>query len=242
MFNIETLRSKSVTELTKILKDLGVKVARNSTENDKIFAILDFQASNPKVAKEYFGATESIIDTEEKAAEKPAKAPARKAAPKKTAAKPKTEAKAEQTPKAEEKIETEEKPSPEPIQEEVKAEPTETAEDISAPAAKKKRKRVSTTNATVTETVQEKPELHKNTESPEPAPAEERPKSTRIRSNRRRPANVAMIPALNNRLAKNAMRISCQTVFVSIWPCSPRLAEVKVMASISIRPLIKATP
>lgn len=175
MFNIETLRSKSVTELTKILKDLGVKVARNSTENDKIFAILDFQASNPKVAKEYFGATESIIDTEEKAAEKPAKAPARKAAPKKTAAKPKTEAKAEQTPKAEEKIETEEKPSPEPIQEEVKAEPTETAEDISAPAAKKKRKRVSTTNATVTETVQEKPELHKNTESPEPAPAEERP-------------------------------------------------------------------
>ncbi len=171
MFNIETLRSKSVTELTKILKDLGVKVARNSTENDKIFAILDFQASNPKVAKEYFGATESSIDTEEKAAEKPAKAPARKAAPKKAAAKPK----AEQTPKAEEKIETEEKPSSEPIQEEVKAEPTETTEEISAPAAKKKRKRVSTTNATVTETLQEKPEIHKNTESPEPAPAEERP-------------------------------------------------------------------
>ena len=56
MFNIETLRSKSVTELTKILKDLGVKVARNSNENDKIFAILDFQASNPKVAKDYFNA------------------------------------------------------------------------------------------------------------------------------------------------------------------------------------------
>jgi transcription termination factor Rho len=83
MFNIETLRSKSVTELTKILKDLGVKVARNSTENDKIFAILDFQASNPKVAKEYFNATESSIAAEEKATEKPAKAPARKAAPKK---------------------------------------------------------------------------------------------------------------------------------------------------------------
>jgi transcription termination factor Rho len=66
MFNIETLRSKSVTELTKILKDLGVKVARNSNENDKIFAILDFQASNPKVAKDYFNATETTsINTEE---------------------------------------------------------------------------------------------------------------------------------------------------------------------------------
>lgn len=175
MFNIETLRSKSVTELTKILKDLGVKVARNSTENDKIFAILDFQASNPKVAKEYFNATESSIAAEEKATEKPAKAPARKAAPKKTAAKSKTEAKAEQNPKAEEKTETEEKPLQEPVQEEVKAEPAEVTEEASSPAAKKKRKRVSTANATVTETLQEKPEPHKNTESPEPAPAEERP-------------------------------------------------------------------
>lgn len=175
MFNIETLRSKSVTELTKILKDLGVKVARNSTENDKIFAILDFQASNPKVAKEYFNATESSIAAEEKATEKPAKAPARKAAPKKTAAKSKTEAKAEQNPKAEEKTETEEKPLQEPVQEEVKAEPAEVSEEASSPAAKKKRKRVSTANATVTETLQEKPEPHKNTESPEPAPAEERP-------------------------------------------------------------------
>jgi transcription termination factor Rho len=83
MFNIETLRSKSVTELTKILKDLGVKVARNSNENDKIFAILDFQASNPKVAKDYFNATETSVNTEEAPAEKPAKAPAKKAAPKK---------------------------------------------------------------------------------------------------------------------------------------------------------------
>lgn len=54
MFNIETLRSKSVTELSEILKDLGVKVSRNSTNNDKIFAILDFQASNPKVTREYY--------------------------------------------------------------------------------------------------------------------------------------------------------------------------------------------
>lgn len=58
MFNIESLQLKSTTELTKICKDLGIKVARNSTENDKVFAILDFQAANPKVAKEYYNATE----------------------------------------------------------------------------------------------------------------------------------------------------------------------------------------
>ena len=58
MFNIESLQSKSTTELTKICKDLGIKVARNSPENDKVFAILDFQAANPKVAKEYYNATE----------------------------------------------------------------------------------------------------------------------------------------------------------------------------------------
>lgn len=177
MFNIETLRSKSVTELTKILKDLGVKVARNSTENDKIFAILDFQASNPKVAKEYFNATESSTDTGEETAEKTVKAPARKAAPKKTAAKPKTEVKAptEQKPKAEEKIETEEKSSEEPKQEEVKPEQVITAEETSSAAAKKKRKRVAPANTAPTEILQEKQETPKNTETQESAPAEERP-------------------------------------------------------------------
>ncbi len=62
MFNIESLQSKSTTELTKICKDLGIKVARNSTENDKVFAILDFQAANPKVAKEYYNATEEKLE------------------------------------------------------------------------------------------------------------------------------------------------------------------------------------
>ena len=82
MFNIETLRSKSESELTKITKDLGVKLARNSTDNDKIFAILDFQASNTKVAKDYFNATETTMTTEENAAPAPKKT-ARKPAPKK---------------------------------------------------------------------------------------------------------------------------------------------------------------
>jgi len=183
MFNIETLRSKSVTELTKILKDLGVKVARNSTENDKIFAILDFQASNPKVAKEYFNATEISTNTEEKPAEKPAKAPARKVAPKKTAAKTKAEAKpAEETkPKAEEKAEVEVK---EPVSEEQKSEETKaepaaaTEEQTAAAQAKKKRKRVSPANTTNAEAPQEKTEAPKNTESQESASAEEKPNNT----------------------------------------------------------------
>ena len=56
------LRSKSETELASILKEFGVKVAKTSTDNDKIFAILDFQASNPKIAKDFFNATEPIAD------------------------------------------------------------------------------------------------------------------------------------------------------------------------------------
>ncbi len=169
MFNIETLRSKSVTELTKILKDLGVKVARNSNENDKIFAILDFQASNPKVAKDYFNATEASVTAEEKPAEKPAKAPAKKAATKKEPKqKPQAKAPAEATTeeKTVEKEIVAEEPKPE-----IKAEQTEEASSTAAPA-KKKRKRVSgNTNAET----QERTEAPKNTEPQESAPAEEKP-------------------------------------------------------------------
>nr|WP_315030522.1 transcription termination factor Rho [uncultured Chryseobacterium sp.] len=176
MFNIETLRSKSVTELTKILKDLGVKVARNSNENDKIFAILDFQASNPKVSKDYFNATETTsISTEEVVTEKPVKAPVRKAAvPKKPAAKPKAVAKTPVEPKVEEQVE-EKTPAVEEIKpEEPKIEAVAATEDVSGAAAKKKRKRVPT-NTGNTEISQEKPETPKNTESQEPAQAEEKP-------------------------------------------------------------------
>ncbi|MEY8758502.1 transcription termination factor Rho [Chryseobacterium tongliaoense] len=178
MFNIETLRSKSVTELTKILRDLGVKVARNSTENDKIFAILDFQASNPKVSKDYFNATETSMNTEEKPAEKEAKAPVKKAAPKRTA-KPKAEAKApaETQPKVEEQTENraaESKPVSEEVKpEERKAEATE--EGSTSAAAKKKRKRVSPNTGNTENPVQEKTEAPKNTDPQESAPAEEKP-------------------------------------------------------------------
>ncbi|WP_426481072.1 transcription termination factor Rho [Chryseobacterium sp. R2ACT005] len=190
MFNIETLRSKSVTELTKILKDLGVKVARTSNENDKIFAILDFQASNPKVAKDYFNATETTsVTTEEAPADKPVKAPARKAVPKKPAAKPKTntntntKAPAEE-PKAEEKVEEKVPASEEVKPEEPKAEVAAITEESAASAqAKKKRKRVST-NAGNAEVSQEKTEAPKNTESQEPAQAEEKPNNPQQQANR----------------------------------------------------------
>ncbi|MDL1913888.1 MAG: transcription termination factor Rho [Bergeyella sp.] len=65
MFNIETLRSKSESELTKISRDLGLKITKNSSENDKIFAILDFQASNPQIAKEYYQTEEKTKKVEE---------------------------------------------------------------------------------------------------------------------------------------------------------------------------------
>jgi len=176
MFNIETLRSKSVTELTKILKDLGVKVARNSNDNDKIFAVLDFQASNPKVAKDYFNATETSMDTEEKPADKPAKAPVKKAAPKRQPAKHKAEAKAptEESPKAEEKVE-EKMPAAEEIkQEEPKAETVSAPEENNSAQARKKRKRV-TANTGNTETPQERAEAPKNAEPQGSAPSEEKP-------------------------------------------------------------------
>lgn len=88
MFNIETLQSKSVSDLAKITKDLGVKLAKNSTDNDKIFAILDFQASNTKLAKDYFNATENPMNTEEQPNPAPKKTVAKKPAPRKKAEKP----------------------------------------------------------------------------------------------------------------------------------------------------------
>lgn len=86
MFNIETLRSKSLPELTKIAKDLGVKISRNSSEETIVFAILDFQASNPKITKDYYSATEKIMEEnkEKPAVEKPQKAKPKPVAKKKT--------------------------------------------------------------------------------------------------------------------------------------------------------------
>ena len=85
MFNIEMLRSKSDSELTLILKEFGIKIAKSATENDKIFAILDFQASNPKIAKDYYSSTLPAQSVAEPSAT--TKAVAEKPAAKKTPAK-----------------------------------------------------------------------------------------------------------------------------------------------------------
>ena len=122
MFDIESLKSKSDTELTKISKDLGVSVKKNSDTNERIYAILDFQASNPQVTKDYLsGGTEAKAAPEasaepKKRGRKPgAKAVAKKpaeAAPEKVTEPVKEEVVAE-APKAEEKKEVEAKPQQE---------------------------------------------------------------------------------------------------------------------------------
>lgn len=82
MFNIETLRSKSLQDLTEISKALGIKIPKNSTEDTIVFSILDFQASNPKISKDYFNATQ--ISMEENTNNAPVSKPAKsKPAPKK---------------------------------------------------------------------------------------------------------------------------------------------------------------
>ena len=78
MFNIESLQTKSATELIKICKDLGIKISRNSTDNDKIFAILDFQATNSKMVKDYYDTIQITI------AEKPSTTTIEKKKKKKT--------------------------------------------------------------------------------------------------------------------------------------------------------------
>ena len=183
MFNIETLRSRTVTELTKILKDLGVKVARNSSENDKIFAILDFQASNPKVTKDYFNSTETNVPVEEKAVEKEGtEAPIKKATPKKTTkTKTSTKSSEEKPTKARTKAEVEDKKeetlteTPQEVtpQQEVEEKPVTNT-------PKQKRKRVSTNNKTAENSLVENSENDTNVptqESPVKEEKQNRPQS-----------------------------------------------------------------
>ncbi len=91
MFNIETLKSKSEEELAKLSKDLGVNLAKKSSPEDTVFAILDYQASNPKIIKDYLNANQENMNknTEENSGEKAA--PAKKRG-RKPAEKPKQEA------------------------------------------------------------------------------------------------------------------------------------------------------
>ena len=79
MFNIETLRSKSDEELIKLSKDLGVKLAKKSSPEETVFAILDYQDSNPKVIKDYLNATtENMNNTNEEQPKEKTQAAAKK--------------------------------------------------------------------------------------------------------------------------------------------------------------------
>ena len=87
MFNIETLQSKSDQELTKLSKDLGVKLDKKNTPEQTVFAILDFQASNPNIVKDYLNANPEPMSTKSEEPT-PEKKPAAKRT-KKPVAKPK---------------------------------------------------------------------------------------------------------------------------------------------------------
>ena len=94
MFKIETLRSKTDAELSQISKDLNVKNPRNSTQEEKVFAILDFQASNTKQVLDYLKEN-SVVNSDqtttvETAVEKKP-TPRKKPVPRKKAAEVKAE-------------------------------------------------------------------------------------------------------------------------------------------------------
>ncbi len=131
MFNIETLRSKSDEELTKLSKDLGVKLAKKSTPEETVFAILDYQASNPKIIKDYLNANPENMN------KTPDETPKDKAsAPKKRGRKPaeKTVEKQEETPTVAETTLTETSATEAPPAGEIKTQ---------TPSKKKQRARIS---------------------------------------------------------------------------------------------------
>ncbi|WP_374441754.1 transcription termination factor Rho [Epilithonimonas sp.] len=153
MFNIETLRSKSDEELAKLSKDLGVKLAKKSTPEETVFAILDYQASNPKVIKDYLNAnTENMNNTPDETPKE------NTPAPKKRGRKPaeKTAEKQEEMPTAIEK----------PVIEETASEDAKTQNQ----PKKKQRTRISQakTEETTTETAAETPKAEEKTEETRP--------------------------------------------------------------------------
>ena len=187
MFNIETLRSKSLSDLTKIAKDLGVKVPRNSTEETIVFAILDFQASNAKVAKEYYNATEITMEENN---EKPVV----EEKPQKVKAKPAVKKKAEKPAELFEENATTE------ANQEVKTETPSVTEEAPAEEkkpAKKQRTRISpkNTEAPATETAEKpaEPEVksaeHVVAEAPQQKPQQNQPKQQNNQKNKNRNQN-----------------------------------------------------
>lgn len=67
MYKLDTLQEKTEAELNKIITDLKIKLPKNSTPGERIFAVLDHQASNAKQVTEYIASTTlSENTTEEK--------------------------------------------------------------------------------------------------------------------------------------------------------------------------------
>lgn len=105
MFNLESLREKTETELSKILADFELKTDKDSSQTDKIFAILDYQASNTKAVREYLNRTQNTSEAEDTES---------KPAPKKRGRKPKAKpAETAETPVDSAPIQVEEQPAAE---------------------------------------------------------------------------------------------------------------------------------
>lgn len=159
MFNIETLRSKSDEELTKLSKDLGVNLAKKSSPEETVFAILDYQASNPKIIKDYLNANqENMNNTIEENSEEKA-VPAKKRG-RKPAEKPRQEA---------------ELPATEALPATADTAATENAANTNLPQPKRKQKRARSTASENQETVLANT-IAETAATPEPAPtADDKP-------------------------------------------------------------------
>lgn len=186
MFNIETLRSKSDEELTQLSKDLGVKLAKKSSPEETVFAILDYQASNPKIIKDYLNATQEnmVKKTEETPAESvtPAKKRGRKPVGK---TQQETEAPQEDTAVTQEQTAATQEEAP--------------AEAVKTPPQSKKKPRARVQPAKQEEQQEEQPkdtaeELPKTDEKTEESTAaakapQARPKNNNMRGQQRAPQN-----------------------------------------------------
>ncbi|KUY15971.1 transcription termination factor Rho [Elizabethkingia miricola] len=138
MFDIESLKSKSDTELTKISKDLGIGVKKTSDINEKIYAILDFQASNPQTIKDYLGPQDKGNDAGNEEAAQPKKRGRKPAAKAEVVKTPEEPAKPE-TPVKEVRKKAETTKAEVPVEEAAKV-----TEETSQPE-KKQRRRVTKT-------------------------------------------------------------------------------------------------
>jgi len=78
MFEIIDLKSKKLTELQQISKELSIPKFRGLKKLDLVYKILDFQATNPQDVKSYLQGQSKSVDTQDKpanTAQKPKRQP-----------------------------------------------------------------------------------------------------------------------------------------------------------------------